>query len=122
MVIDFLKVVHAAHLGSLDAAALDALPQPTQRGAQRLAGIDIQKPRMRAVSEGVLSLAPKPAGSLWAKLAVKTAAVLRQTHPSRHAAYDLRKLRGKGLIEHIGTTRRYQPATPAIQVLEALLL
>ena len=123
MVIDFLNVVHAAHLGSLDPAALDALPQPTQRGAQRLAGIDIQKPRMRAVIEAVLGLAPQPGGFTVGALAVKTAALLAQpTYTPRHAAYDLRKLRGKGLIERVGTTRRYQPAIPAIRTLVALVI
>jgi hypothetical protein len=123
IVIDFLNVVHAAHLGSLDPAALDALPQPTQRGAQRLAGIDIQKPRMRAVVEAMLSLAPKPDGFTAGELAVKARALLRQPiYTPRHAAYDLRKLRGKALVERIGTTRRYQPATPAIRTVVALLI
>jgi len=62
MGIDFLNVVDAAHRGTLQADALDGLPQPTQRGAQRLAGVDIQKPRMRAVLEAVLALAPSPEG------------------------------------------------------------
>jgi hypothetical protein len=123
MLIEFLNVVHAAHLGSLDASALDALPQPTQRGAQRLAGIDIQKPRTRAVTEAVLHLAPKPEGFTAGELAVRTGKLLRQpTYTPRHAAYDLRKLRGKGLVERVGTTRRYQPTRPAIGTLVALLI
>ena len=123
MLIEFLNVAQAAHLGALDPAALDALPQPTQRGAQRLAGIDIQKPRMRAVVEAVLNLAPKPDGFTAGELAAKTDVLLRQsTYTPRHAAYDLRKLRGKGLVERVGTTRRYQPTTPAIRTLVALLI
>jgi hypothetical protein len=123
MVIDFLNVVHAAHRGSLDAGALDALPQPTQRGAQRLAGIDIQKPRMRAVIEAVLHLAPKPDGFTAGELAVRTGELLRQpAYAPRHAAYDLRKLRGKGLVERVGPTRCYRPTTPAIGTLVALLI
>lgn len=123
MVIEFLNVVQAAHLGALDPAALDTLPQPTQRGAQRLAGIDIQKPRMRAVVEAVLNLAPKPDGFTTGELAVRTGALLRQpTYTARHAAYDLRKLRGKGFVARVGTTRRYQPTTPAIRTLVALLI
>jgi hypothetical protein len=123
MVIDFLNVVHAAHLGALDPAALDTLPQPTQRGAQRLAGIDIQKPRMRAVLEAVLNLAPTPGGFTADELAIRTGALLQQlTYTPRHAAYDLRKLRGKGLIDRVGTTRRYQPTTPAIRTVVALLI
>jgi putative transposase len=36
--------------------------------------------------------------------------ILRQpTYTPRHAAYDLRKLRGKGLVERVGTTRRPDP-------------
>jgi hypothetical protein len=123
IVIDFLNVIHAAHLGALDPAALDALPQPTQRGAQRLAGIDIQKPRMRAIIEAVLSLALKPNGFTAGELAMKTGALLpRPPYTPRHAAYDLRKLRGKALVKRIGTTRRYQPGTPAIRRLVALLI
>src|SRR5262249_32976273 len=100
-----------------------ALPQPTQRGTQRLAGIDIQKPRLRAVIEAVLNLAPKPDGFTAGDLATRTGALLRQpTYTPRHAAYDLRKLRGKGLVERAGTTRRYQPTTPAICTLVALLI
>jgi len=123
MVIDFLNVVHAAHLGALDQGALDALPQPTHRGAQRLAGVDLQKPRMRAVVEAVLNLAPKPDGFTAGELAARTGALLKQpTYTPRHAAYDLRKLRGKGLVERVGTTRCYQPTTPAIRTLVALLI
>jgi hypothetical protein len=123
MVIDFLNVVHAAQLGSLDASALDALPEPTQRGAQRVAGVDIQKPRMRAVVEAVLSLAPQPDGFTAGELAVSTGERLRQpTYTPRNAAYDLRKLRGKGLVERVATTRRYQPTMPAIGTLVALLI
>jgi hypothetical protein len=123
MVIDFLNVVHAAHRGSLDPVALDALPQPTQRGAQRLAGIDLQKPRMRAVVEAMLPLAPTPDGFTAGELAARTAGLWRQTpYTPRHAAYDLRKLRGKGLVTRIGTTRRYHLTTPAIRTLVALLI
>jgi hypothetical protein len=124
MVIDFLNVVYAAHLSSLDAGALDALPQPSRRGAQRLAGVDIQKPRMRAVMEAVLALAPKPDGFTAQELVDKTRALLGldESYTPRHAAYDLRKPRGKELIERVGTRRRYQPKTPGIRTLTALLI
>jgi hypothetical protein len=124
MVIDFLNVVHAAHLSTLDAGALDTLPQPTHRGAQRLAGVDIQKPRMRAVMEAVLALAPTPDGFTAQDLVDKTRALrrLRETYTPRQAAYDLRKLRGKALIDRVGTSRRYQPKAPGIRIITALLI
>jgi len=124
MVVDFLNVVHAAHLSTLDAGALDALPLPTHRGAQRLAGVDVQKPRMRRVMEAVLGLAPKPGGFTARDLADTTQALLSpgEIYTPRQAAYDLRKLRGKGLIERVGTSRRVQPKPPGIRTLAALLI
>ncbi|MGH7751349.1 MAG: hypothetical protein ACREN5_00905, partial [Gemmatimonadales bacterium] len=125
IVIDFLNVVQAAHISSLDAGALDALPQPTYRGTQRLAGVDIQKPRMRAVIAAVLALAPKPGGFTVGEVAEKTQTLLgpgASPYTPRHAAYDLRKLRGKALVERVGTTRRYHPHPPGIRTLAALLI
>jgi hypothetical protein len=125
MVIDFLNVVQAAHISSLDAGALDALPQPTHRGTQRLAGVDIQKARMRAVIAAVLALALQPGGFTVGDLADKARTRLAPGAPPytpRHAAYDLRKLRGKALVERVGTTRRYHPRPPGIRTLAALLI
>jgi len=48
MVIDFLNVLQAAHLSFLPDGVLNALGEPAQRGSRRLAGVDLQKPRMRA--------------------------------------------------------------------------
>jgi hypothetical protein len=89
MVIDFLNVVHAVHLSTLDAGTLDALPQPTHCGAQRLAGDDVQKPRMRTVMEAVLGLALKPGGFTARDLADKLRALLSfgDTYTPRQAAY-----------------------------------
>jgi hypothetical protein len=102
----------------------DALPQPTHRGAQRLAGVDIQKPRMRAVMEAVLGLAPKPDGFTVQDLVDKTRAhrSLKERYTPRQAVYDLRKLRGKELIERVGTSRRYRPQAPGIRTITALLI
>ena len=125
MVIDFLNVVYAAHRGTLQADALDGLPPPTQRGAQRLAGVDIQKPRMRAVLEAVLALAPRPEGFTVQDVAEKTRPLLgaeAAPYTPRRAAYDLAKLRGKALVERVGATRRYRAPVPGVQTLAALLI
>lgn len=111
MVTDFLNVLQAAHLSFLPDDVLDALGEPTQRGSRRLAGVDLQKPRMRAIAEAVLALAPQPEGFTVTELAAK----LRERQPAnaspyatRLAAYDLMKLRGKRLVERIDNTRRYR--------------
>jgi len=81
---------------------LDRLPQPSQRGRRRVAGIDLSKPRMRAVSEAVVALAANPTGFTLAELAARTQAVW-PNHPYtvRHAAYDIAKLRGKRFVHRI---------------------
>lgn len=125
MVIDFLNVLCAAHLSFLEEGVLDTLPQPTQRGSRRLAGVDLQKPRMRAVSEAVLVLAPKPDGFTSQELAEKTRARMgegTQSYTTRQAAYDLNKLRGKGLVVREEKTRRYRCARAGIRLLAGMLI
>jgi hypothetical protein len=92
MVIDFLNVVYAAHRGTLAADALDTPPQPTRCRAQRLAGLDLRKPRMRAVAAAVLALAPSPDGFTTQALAEKTWPPLGpegSASTPRHVTYDL---------------------------------
>ena len=43
-------------------------------------------------------------------------------YAARKAAYDLRKLRGKSLVERIDKTRRYRVRRPGIRTLAALLI
>jgi hypothetical protein len=40
----------------------------------------------------------------------------------RHAAYDLKKLRGKQIIRRIGHTRRYEPLPTGLRAMTALLV
>ena len=42
--------------------ALDQLPTPSHVGTTRVAGIDLQKPRMRWVAEAIVALALMPHG------------------------------------------------------------
>jgi DNA-binding transcriptional ArsR family regulator len=125
MAIGFLNVVQAAHRSFLPDDTLDSLIKPSQRGNRRLAGVDLQQPRIQAVSKAVLALAPKPQGFTVCELAEKT----RQLYPAgagdythRQAAYDLMKLRGKNLVERISTTRYYRIKSAGIRILAGLLI
>ncbi len=125
MAIDFLNVVQAAHHSFLPDGILDTLVAPTQRGERRLAGVDMQKPRMQAVSEALLALAPKPGGFTLAELAAKVRERLPDREPSyapRHASYDLSKLRGKGLVERVHRSRRYRIPQRGIRILAGMLI
>jgi hypothetical protein len=125
MVIDFLNVVQAAHRSYLPDGKLDELLEPSQRGKRRLAGVDLQKPRIRTVSEALLALAPKPGGFTVAELAAKVGDILpasEATYTSRQASYDLSKLRGKQLVERIDKSRRYRLPPAGIRILAGMLI
>jgi len=125
MVVNFLAAVQAAHLSYLDSGALDRLPTPSVRGTQRLAGVDLQKPRMQAVAQAVVACAPSPGGFTAAQLAER---VHEQQGPAmsdydaRRAAYDLRKLRGKQVVQRVERTRRYRVQPAGVRVLAGLLI
>ena len=121
-VLNFLNVVQAVHHAQVGARQLDALPTPSACGAKRIAGVDLQKPRMQAVAAGVIALAAAPHGFTAEQLATQTKRHrprLRRKYGVRQAAYDLRKLRAKGLVQRIGKTRRYRVRKPAIKTLAA---
>jgi hypothetical protein len=123
MVSDFLNVLCAAHLSYLDDGVLDTLCQPSQRGEKRLAGIDLQKNRMRTLCTAALALAPKPGGFSVRELAEKTSAFLENPgYTPRQAAYDLNKLRGKSLVVSTENPRLYRLSEYGIRVLAGLII
>jgi len=125
MAIDFLNALQAAHISYLDENILDDLHQPTHRGVRRLAGIDLQTPRMRTVCEALLNLAPKPQGFTCVDLAEQVRKFGQdgtQNYSRRQASYDLSKFRGKGIAKRIPGTRRYHCSTFGIETLAGLII
>lgn len=125
IVVEFLSVVQAAHLSFIDGQQLDALAAPSVRGDKRMAGVDLQKPRMRGVAEAVVALAAQPEGFTSEQLAQRLREVQGRVmagYGKRQAAYDLRKLRGKLLVERIAKSRRYRVRRPGIRTLAGLLI
>jgi len=125
IIVEFLGVVQAAHLSFLEAKSLDDLALPTVRGKRRVAGVDLQKPRMRAVAEALLALAAAPQGFTAEELAQRLRAQQGRRmagYHKRKAAYDLCKLRGKSLVQRIANRRRYQVRHPGIRTLAGMLI
>ncbi|MGH3321846.1 MAG: hypothetical protein ACRDN9_17065 [Streptosporangiaceae bacterium] len=126
MVDRFTSMLDCVDVGFLPDGLLDQLPAPSQIGATRLGGVDINKPRTRAALAAVLALwgAVAPDGFTVADLAAKVRSLTSQTadaYTVRQAAYDLRKLRGKHLVVKPGRTRRYQVPGQAARTIAALL-
>jgi hypothetical protein len=89
---------------------------------------DFNKPRMRQVAEAVLALSTSPtspAGFTASDLAQKVRKMNGQTEAEygpRRAAYDIKKLRAKHMIQKIGTSRRYESVPECLRAIAALLV
>ncbi len=118
----FATTLDCADIGFLPDGVLDQLPLPSELGATRTGGIDLNKPRIRAALSAALALTAAPSGFTVAEFTAKVRAMTRQTsYTTRQAAYDLRKLRGKGLVDKPGRTRRYHVPAGAARTIAALL-
>jgi hypothetical protein len=118
----FATALDCADVSFLPDGILDQLPLPSQLGATRTGGIDLNKPRIRAVLSAALALAPAPHGFTIAELAAKVQRTTGQAgYTTRQAAYDIRKLRGKNLAVRDGSSRRYHLPPPAARIIAALL-
>lgn len=95
-------------------------PPTLHDGAVRVGGIDLNKPRIHHALRAVLALASAPGGFTVSQLAAKVHTMTGQTtYTIRHAAYDLRKIRGKQLIDKPGRSRRYHLLPEATRTLTA---
>ncbi len=117
-------------VGCMDACfasddTLENLPQPAQVGQTRVGGIDLNKPRMRRVAEAVLALSTSPVGFTASDLVQKVRAMSGQPeaeYGARRAAYDIKKLRGKGMVRKIGKSRRYEALPDGLRAITALVV
>ena len=104
---------------------LERLPLPSRVGKSMVGGIDLNKPRLRHVAEAVIALSASPDGFTASVLAAQVRALGNQgpsAYGPRHAAYDLKKLRGKQIVRRIGSTRRYEPIPSGLRAITALLV
>jgi len=125
ILIRFLNQLRTIDTPFIADETLDLLPMPTWVGRSKVAGIDLNKSRVRAVLKAVIALAAGPTGFTVSDLAAKVRDILGLSEADylpRHAAYDLKKLRGKQWVKKIGKSRRYQTVPQGLQIMSALLL
>jgi hypothetical protein len=111
MLVRFLGVVQAAHVSFIDAGQFESWAEPSQRGSRRLAGLDLNKARNRAVVQGLVTLSSAPEGFTVPELAEQVRQHLHCSpleYSTRRAGYDLAKARGKGLSERVPRHSRYR--------------
>jgi len=100
---------------------LEQLPAASQVGKTIVDGIDLNKTRLRTVVEAVIALSPSPNGFTASDIAVRMRERCAPYGP-RHAAYDLKKLRGKQIVRRIGHTCRYEPLASGLRAITALIV
>lgn len=125
MVDRWLDTVQYLDCAFVTDATLEQLPAPASLGHTRVGGIDVNKPRMRAVLAAALACALIPTGFRVGDLAAQVrlrAAGLAGTYGARQAAYDLKKLRAKGLVGQVAGSRRYQVHREGVRIIAALVV
>lgn len=118
---NFMDNLHYSHVSLLNDGSFERLSRPTRKGSNRLAGIDINKKRNLAVMQSVLALAIQPGGYKTSDVVSQMKQRFTKSYSSRNAAYDLRKLRGKGLIEKTDKTIKYRTTKKGMETIIALL-
>jgi hypothetical protein len=121
----FMTALDCVDAAFISDQTLDQLPLPAQVGKTRVGGVDINRPRTRSLLAAVLALACSPTGFTMTELAAKARAMTGRTpsdYTVRQAAYDLKKLRGKGLITKLGRARRYHVQPRAMRAIAALFV
>src|SRR2546426_6746789 len=103
---------------------LEQLPKPSVIGRVKVGGIDFNKDRMRLAGQSVLALAASTgtftASDLTQQICSATGQASSQYGP-RHAAYDLKKLRAKNMVQRVGRSRRYQATPSGLKAMAALV-
>jgi hypothetical protein len=121
----FLTVLNGVDVSFIDNGMLEKWHLPSKVGAIQIGGIDINRPRIRAVMEALIALSIKPRGFTAADLADKVRGNLRiseSQYHSRQASYDLKKFRGKDLVQMIGHSRSYTATRDGLRSMTAFLV
>jgi hypothetical protein len=125
ILIHFLNGLRCVDSAAIADDQLDEWPKSSAVGQTRVGGVDINKPRMRAVLEAVITLSANPSGFSSSEVAAQVRAIITAQdaeYTARQAAYDLKKLRGKDLVRKLGSSRRYESVPTGLQAMTALLI
>jgi hypothetical protein len=121
----FLAVLRGVDVSFIDNGRLDHWPLASKVGQTRVGGIDVNRPRMRAVMEGVIALSTHPRGFGASDLAGRVKEILGDSVPDYHtrqASYDLKKLRGKDLVRRIKHSQRYEASPEGLRAMTGFVV
>jgi hypothetical protein len=118
----FMSALHYVDVSFIDAHSIQSWHMPTVNKTGRIAGIDIDNPRIKAFMESLIALSIDPFGITTPKLAREVRE--RTGNPdylTRHAAYDLHKFRAKGIVAKGAVNRTYTVTPDGLRAMTAYL-
>jgi hypothetical protein len=121
----FLSVLRSVDACFVSFHTLEEWRLPSAVGATRLSGIDIHQQRIKTVMQALIALSVKPKGFKASELALKVKEMLpteSMPYQVRQASYDLKKFRGKALVNKLGNSHRYKVPPEALREMAACLI
>ncbi len=117
----FLSNIDHAHIATIQDGVFEEITNPTLTGKNRLAGIDFNKNRTRQVAIILLALSMKPGGFTSNDLSNEMAQRFKPGFTSRNASYDIKKFRGKEMVEKINGSIRYVLTEKGVKTISSIL-
>ena len=114
----FLNALQCMDACFISDEMLDRLPAPSTVGQTRVGGVDFNRLRMRLATKAVVALSTSPKGFTVGEVAAKVRNLggwPEGDYTPRRAAYDLKKLRGKGMVERKPHSQRYEAVPTACE-------
>ncbi len=109
----------------VSASIWNELPAPAVLGKRQLPGLVLSNARLRAVVDSGVELCCEPSGFTTEQLREKVLARLSlnpHQYSTSSAAYDLAKLRAKGLVRRIPRRFRYDAPPTGLRAITALVV
>ena len=117
----FLSNLNYAHVATIDEGSFEEIAKPSQKGKNRLAGIDFNKEKNKQVAAVILALSMKPGGFTSKDLAEEISHRFNPDFSRRNASYIIRKFRGKGMVRKIESSIKYEVTEDGLKVISAIL-
>jgi len=117
-----LQCVDACFIGD---EMLERLPEASVVGKTRVGGVDFNRLRMRRAIQAVVALSTSPKGFTAGEIADKVRSLgglPESAYGPRQAAYDMKKLRGKQMVQRKSRSRRYEALPDGLRAMAALVV
>jgi hypothetical protein len=121
----FLNTLHCVEACFIADETLERLPEASVVGQTRVGGVDFNRPRTRLAIQAILALSTSPKGFTAGDVASQVRALgglPEEAYTTRQAAYDIKKLRGKQIVQKRRRSRRYEALPDGLRSMAALVL